>query len=76
MAANNLGITIAHPLMALEKRYNNLVFRPLDFEIPIDIELLTASERRLSRLAMEFIDAMETEKQLTVEALRALGLTD
>ena len=76
MAANALGITIAHPLMALEKRYNNLVFRPLDFEIPIDIELLAASERRLSRLAMEFIDAMEAEKKLTIEALSALGLTD
>lgn len=74
MVANGLGLTIAHPLMALENRYKNIVFRPIDFDIPIDVELLTASQRHLSRLATEFIKVMEEERELTIQTLRSKGL--
>jgi len=74
MVANGLGIAITNPLMFLENRYSNILFKPLDFSIKIAVETLTPSYRQPSRLTTAFIQAMEDERTVTLDTLRANGV--
>ncbi|TCK94642.1 LysR substrate-binding domain-containing protein [Paraburkholderia sp. BL9I2N2] len=76
MVANGIGIAITNPLMFLERRYKNILFKPLEFPIKIAIILLTPSYRQPSRLAVGFIQAMEDEKTVTLDSLRESGIAD
>ncbi|MDR5879913.1 LysR substrate-binding domain-containing protein [Caballeronia sp. LZ032] len=76
MVANGIGVSITDPLMFLEGRFKNIVFRPLEFSIRNAIELLIPASRKPSRLGAGFIKAMEEEKLATFDALRKAGLIE